>query len=415
MLIHLFNSSSVCGPEKLVLPALAVARTPCVIVNLHETRISRLQERDPIEEYSTSLNLPYYAIEVSRRWDRQAISDLHDLLRRLKPELVHTHGIKPSAYLLRARRHSESHRIPIVATHHGVHGLPDRKVKLYEWIFRQFILKKVDRALAVSSADYAFLLKSGFNKSMLRLHLNGVDGSWVGPGHRPAESQKARALWLPKDLQNSHPFLFGVVARLSAEKDHMRLLRVLSQLNRLSLDHDWRCLIFGSGALESSLRQSSIDMGLENRILWMGYRKNVASELAGLDLLLSFSKAEGLPINLIEAGRAGTPVMCTRVGGVSDLIPDETYGQLIEPSEPEKITAYNLYQILSTEDRGPLEMQGRRFQSRVTQMFCQKIWLGRLSEIYSELGITFDVQASDEVARHSFDEKTVTGWAAVIR
>ena len=58
--------------------------------------------------------------------------------------------------------------------------------------------------------------------------------------------------------------------------------------------------------LEKSLQESAPRAGLEKRLVWMGYRKNVGAELAGLDLLLSFSKAEGLPINLIEAGWAAT-------------------------------------------------------------------------------------------------------------
>ncbi len=58
----------------------------------------------------------------------------------------------------------------------------------------------------------------------------------------------------------------------------------------------------------------------------MGYRDDVGRELAGLDLVLSFSKAEGLPINLIEAGWAGTPVMSMLVGGVKDLIPGDSFG-----------------------------------------------------------------------------------------
>src|SRR5882724_7047781 len=123
MIIHLFNSSSVSGPERLVLPALASVQTPCVIINLLEDRIGRLHESDPLHDYASALNLEYHAILVRSRWDRQAIRELHQLLRKLNPELIHAHAIKASVYLLRSRRKNEGHSIPLVSTHHGIHGL----------------------------------------------------------------------------------------------------------------------------------------------------------------------------------------------------------------------------------------------------------------------------------------------------
>ena len=119
----------------------------------------------------------------------------------------------------------------------------------------------------------------------------------------------------------------------------------------------------------------------------MGYRKAVGDELAGLDLLLSFSKAEGLPINLIEAGWAGTPVMCTPVGGVTELIPDETFGIQVLPEEPAAVSARRIQRLLSKEGQAQLQALGRRFQERVTEEFTQEKWIQRLVEIYSELKV----------------------------
>lgn len=375
-----------CGPERLVLPALSSAGpNTFVIVNLLEERILRLRESDPLGDYARALNLEYHAIPVRSRRDRQAIRELHSLLRMLDPDLVHAHAIKASIYLLWTRRKSEHHDIPIVSTHHGVRGIPDWKVRAYEFLYRRYFLKNFDRVLAVSSADYEFLLSSGLDPERLRLHLNGVDGRRVDPQDRPEESRRVRAHWLPQELQGYQPFLFGVIARLSPEKDHSRMLRVLACLNRLPCHRDWKCLIFGSGALESTLRRQAARLELENRILWMGYRENVANELTGLDLLLSFSKAEGLPINLIEAGWAGTPVMATRVGGVIDLIPNESYGHWVASGESVEISASKLSRALSQSGQTDLEAQALRFQERVVRHFSQKNWLESLNKIYSEL------------------------------
>src|SRR5687767_14199487 len=100
MIVHLFNSSSVSGPERLILPALATARDQFVIVNLREERIKRLRESDPFEEYARSLNLYYCDVRVTGHWDYIAVRDLRVLLDHLDPELVHAHDVKASTYLL---------------------------------------------------------------------------------------------------------------------------------------------------------------------------------------------------------------------------------------------------------------------------------------------------------------------------
>src|ERR1700704_1923314 len=104
MIIHLFNSSSVSGPERLVLPALARVRDHVAIINLREERIGRLRESDPLEDYARSLNLDYLDVRVCGHWDYVAVRDLRILLERLDPDLVHAHDVKASAYLLQARQ-----------------------------------------------------------------------------------------------------------------------------------------------------------------------------------------------------------------------------------------------------------------------------------------------------------------------
>lgn len=390
MIIHLFNSSSVSGPERLVLPPLSALRERFMIVNLLEDRIPYLGILDPLGEYCRSLQLPYEAVHVNGRWDRSAMGALRALWARKNPELIHAHDVKASVYLRlsQTRRH-----IPLVSTHHGVHGRPGLVTRLYEWIYRRFFLNTFDRVLCVSSADHAFLLASGIDKSRLRLHLNGAAGRRVLPENRARESERIRALWLPEAPQRDRLFLFGAVGRLSAEKDHARLFKILARLDPTP-GVDWRCLIFGVGPLDEALRGLAQRLGLEKRILWMGFRKEAGAELAGLDLLLSFSKAEGLPISLIEAGWAGTPVMATQVGGVKDLIPDENYGVPVPAGEPAAQSTRRLRELLSPEGAALLRAQGNAFQGRVSDNFTGELWVARLKTIYRELKVELARPAS---------------------
>jgi glycosyltransferase involved in cell wall biosynthesis len=388
VIVHLFNSSSVSGPERLVLPALAGFPHEFTIVNLREQRIDRLRDKDPLEDYSRSLNLHYASVRVKKRWDRRAMDELRDLLIQLRPDLVHAHAIKASIYLFHAKRKFGHLSFPIVSTHHGIHGLPDLKVRLYEWIYRRRYLKLFDRVLCVSSADYDDLLNSGIDRDKIRLHLNGINGNRIDCEHHLLESKRIRALWMPQDAGRDRLFLFGVIGRLSQEKDHARVLKILARLNRLSGEKDWKCLIFGAGAMEQDLRRQAIQLGLQDKVLWMGYRNEVGNELAGLDLLLSFSKAEGLPINVIEAGWAGTSVMATWVGGVKDLIPDDDFGFRVLPNESVEESARRLQTLLSDPGQRKLQALGSNLQERVIKHFTQEKWLQRLGDIYSELNVS---------------------------
>jgi glycosyltransferase involved in cell wall biosynthesis/peptidoglycan/xylan/chitin deacetylase (PgdA/CDA1 family) len=395
VIIHLFNSSSISGPERLVLPALATARDRFVVLNLREDRIQRLRESDPLETYAKSLQLDYGDIRVCSLWDEVAIGDLRRLLDNLNPELVHAHDVKASTYLLYALR-SGSARYPIVSTHHGIAGRPDWKTRVYEHFYRKHILKSFDRAICVSTPDYEYLLKTGFPAPKLRLHLNGADAPRIDLAQRASLQRDIRARWLPDVNHRDSLFLFGVVGRLSAEKDHARLLAVLDRLNQFNT-RDWRCLVFGLGPLENELREAAHRMGLDERVQWMGYRKEVGHELAGLDMLLSFSKAEGLPISLLEAGWAATPVLCTRVGGIRDVLPDDSFGTCIPSGESPNTTAWRLYRLLNESQRPVLNTQASNFQNRVASEFNQTRWLNRLGSLYAELGVGFEASSARSI------------------
>jgi glycosyltransferase involved in cell wall biosynthesis len=394
MIVHLFNSSSISGPEKLVLPALAASGGRFAAVNLREERIGKPGDPDPMEDYCRAVGLPYEAISVAGRWDRNAVARLANLLKRTAPALVHAHDVKASLYLLRAAEKEPGAR-PLVSTHHGVRGRPDLKSRAYEWAYRRLFLRKFDRALCVSSADHEILSASGVPAERLRLHLNGVDGRYVDPRDRPAKSLRLRRVLLPTRWESRPPFLFGVVGRLSAEKDHARILMTLAALERTSPARDWKCLIFGDGPLKKSLQRRAVRLGISGKTLWMGYRPAAADEIAALDLVLSFSKAEGLPINLIEAGWAGTPVMATQVGGVNDLIPTDGFGNVVPVEEPPRATARRINGLMSEEGAQRLRAQGARFQKRVVESFSRAKWLKRLRELYREVDVAIEPREAD--------------------
>src|SRR5262249_25451084 len=164
----------------------------------------------------------------------------------------------------------------------------------------------------------------------------------------------------------------------AAEKRPGRALAVAQALAEIDPALRWHIVCFGTGPLEAELRARTSAMGLDGRVSFPGFRAGIGDELAGFDVLLSVSDAEGLPITLIEAGWAAMPVLATRVGGVAEVVGDA--GVLVAPTDPPALLAGALHGLLvSGDERARL---GRALQARVEASFSRAAWVERLREVY---------------------------------
>lgn len=373
MIVHVFNSSGVAGIESLVVPALPKLGLPVRALFLDEKRRGSAGER-PLA-FARQHELECERIFVRGRLDVGAVRALAQRIAQLAPAIVHAHDVKASAYALAATRLLR--RPPaLVSTHHGVLGRPNALARAYEAFYVRVVLPRFDRVLCCSRADERNLLARGIRRDRLALHWNGVEGDAILPHERAEATEGIRRAWNVR----TDGVVLGVVGRLSREKRHDRALDVCAALARLAPTLDWRLLCFGTGALAEPLLARTRQLGLESRVQWMGFRPRIGRELAGFDVVLSLSDAEGMPLNVIEAGWAGTPVVATAVGGVLDLLGEPPAGRLVEPSDPPAAIARAILDVLAE----PAAL-GQRLQQRVLADFTQRAWLDRLRAIYCPL------------------------------
>ena len=109
-----------------------------------------------------------------------------------------------------------------------------------------------------------------------------------------------------------------LIARLVPIKRVDRFLRVAGQIAAARPDAQF--LIVGDGELREPLRASAEAAGLDGRLVWAGFRRDIADVCFASDVVVLTSDNEGTPVSLIEAQAAGTPVVSTRVGGVSSVV-----------------------------------------------------------------------------------------------
>jgi glycosyltransferase involved in cell wall biosynthesis len=391
MIVHLFNSSLVSGPETLAIPAFPdlekELQTQIEVWNLAEIRKNDIAQ--VTLDYAKKLGLRTFEVLIHSRFDCAAVRSLASALESRKPTIVHAHDVKASTYLILAHLllKFQKKKTPwkLVSTHHGIHARNGFLVRLYEWLYRFVFLWFFDRVLTVCSSDRTILRWQGLSAKKVLTHLNGVDRPLISRDQRMQAHQAVIERWQKDysiDLKNK--VILGVAARLSPEKNHELILAAFKKLKEKN--RDWVCLCFGTGALEHELKKQTAIDGLDQLVYWCGYRKGLSNEMQGFDLLLSFSIGEGLPINLLEAGWAGTPVLATRVDGVNELLPKKDtrlhLSGLDDEVEPDEVAERILQLVLNVSIRAQL---GYAFQKSVEQKFSGKAWKNRLKEIYRGL------------------------------
>jgi glycosyltransferase involved in cell wall biosynthesis len=143
-----------------------------------------------------------------------------------------------------------------------------------------------------------------------------------------------------------------------------------------------KLLLVGSGPEEQAIRQQITQLGLGQSVRFLGLRKDVARLLAQADLFLLTSISEGIPLTIIEAMCAGVPVVCTRVGGVPEVVIDGETGLTAAAGDDEGLAAAVLR---LAEDPAFHQQAARRAAERACALFREDQMANRYLELYREM------------------------------
>lgn len=275
---------------------------------------------------------PYFIPELGRvvrpGQDLLALGRLVRLLRRLRPTIVHTHLAKAGALGRLAARLAG---VPVVVhTYHGhvFHSyfspLRTRAVLAAE----QFLAGLTDCLVAVGERQRRELVGYGFRPRQLVAIPLGLDlERYLIPAPRGALRQE---LGVPPAAP-----LVGIVARLVPIKAHDDFLRAAARL--LQARADVHFAIVGDGERRAALEALAEELGLAERVHFVGWRRDLPAVYADLDVVCLTSRNEGSPVALIEAMAAARPVVATAVGGVPEVVQDGVSGLLVPPRDPEAL------------------------------------------------------------------------------
>ena len=281
------------------------------------------------------VSIPELGREISPVRDLAATLRLAALIRRERPQILHTHTAKAGtvgrvAALLAGRR-----RPPIVVhTFHGhvLYGyFGPLRSRFFRWLER-WLARHTTVLVAVSPQVRDDLVALGVAppEKFVVVRLGIELGERVGGG-MDGRAETRRYLGIPPDR-----FAVGWVGRMTAVKRTDDVLDGFKRLLERGVGATL-CLV-GDGPDRPALERRAHELGIMRETLFLGYQEDVGPLYAAFDALVLPSGNEGTPVSVIEALAAGTPVVATRVGGVPDVVRDGEDGFLVEPGASDELS-----------------------------------------------------------------------------
>jgi glycosyltransferase involved in cell wall biosynthesis len=260
--------------------------------------------------------------------DSRSVRECVALIRAVKPDLIHAHSSKAGIV---GRCAARICGVPAIFTAHGwgfSPGSPSGRAAI-ALLGERMAAPLAQKIICVSENDRQLALKRR-----------------LAPEARLATIRCAlSATPQPQADPSTQPPRFVMVARFSEQKDQTTLLRAVKQVRG-----DFHVDLIGTGPKFEILKQFAQELGVEGKVSFLGDRSDVPELLAQSQCFVLSTNYEGLPISILEAMRAGLPVIATDAGGISEEVAHEETGFLV-PRGDETALANALQTLRDDPDR----------------------------------------------------------------
>jgi glycosyltransferase involved in cell wall biosynthesis len=293
------------------------------------------------------------------------------MLRTLRPSVFHAHLISNlwcssgiiCAYL--AGIHT------IIATQHSFQEPWARRIrKLYALkLYQKLVSMIVDRYIAVSYRQGASLKRAVISESKVEVIHNGIDVEDFS--HRPTGNLFKSVL-----TDNAEKQVVLTVAIMVMLKGHRYLIEAAAAIP------DAVFVLVGDGPERTNLENLTMELGISDRVIFLGQRDDVAELLSDCDLFVLPSLLEGLSLSILEAMASEKPVIAIDIPGMDEIIINGKNGILVPPEDPEAL-AEKIKQLLS--DTAAARRIAAEGKQSVIKRFSAERMISDISSLYREL------------------------------
>ena len=319
----------------------------------------------------------YYDVPFARLPWKLSNLQSYKMLKKIIDEgnydIIHCHTPVGAMIARLAALSSRKKGTKVIYTAHGFHFF--KGAPLLNWLLfypAEWILAPVtDVLITINREDHA--------RALRRLHARRIE--YVpGVGIHTAKfrdltvdrQEKRRSLGYGDDA-----FLVLTVAEMTANKNHITVLKALALLkDRGELDNI-HYLICGRGEMWASLEQSAKELGISDHVNFLGYRTDAPELYRASDLFAFMTFREGLSVALMEAMSSGMPIVCTKIRGNTDLIDDNVSGAFSD-NDPEAVAEH----ILTLYRDPELRQSMGRAAAEKALLFDDKNVLQQVKDIY---------------------------------
>ncbi len=356
-----------------------------------ENGLVNLINRLPADRYRHAIICLTDSTEFSQRIQRQAVAiyqihkqpgqdpasfvKVYQLLKQLKPAIVHTRNLAAIEYQLCAFFARVPYRLQ------GEHGWdvfdPDGRNVKYQWL-RRLLGVIIHRFIPLSLQLEDYLrTRVGIPAAKITRICNGVDTQVFYPRQTmrqlPAECD---ALWNDK-------ILIGTVGRMHGVKDQLTLVQAFIKAcadSPLFSDRA-RLMLVGDGPLREPAKAMLAEQGLLEKAWLPGERHDIAVILRSLDIFVLPSKAEGISNTILEAMATGLPVIATAVGGNPELVVEHKTGYLVAKEDVVALSTALLDLVVDDDKR---RQWGLAAYQRIQDEFSLDSMVERYQQVYDK-------------------------------
>jgi glycosyltransferase involved in cell wall biosynthesis len=302
-----------------------------------EVGVACLRESGPLEQELTEFGIPVFIIgEKTSKTDYFSFLKLIPIIRRFKPEVIHTHNTLPFLDGTLAGRIT---KVPVLIHTDHARSFPDKRRYM---VVERILSKIVDKIVAVSEHTKKNLIHyEKINPKKIDVIHNGIDGQKYKVDVDRKQIKKVFG------VENKNPLL-GLGVRLTPQKGITHLIRAVSVLKEEFPDIG--VLVAGEGFLLENLKREANVLGVSESIRFIGPRTDMNEILSILDVYVLPSLWEGLPLVILEAMAAQKPIVATNVGGTSEIIQNGENGILVPPKDTVRL-AEELTALLKDRNR----------------------------------------------------------------
>ncbi len=299
-----WEGSRMHGVKRLfawMIPRFDQSRYNVSLISLRRKDLSA----DTLEEFG--IDVTYLA---RHKFDPATFPELLKVLREKKADIVHLHGYGATTF---GRLCAWRMRIPAILHEHANHG----DTPWFQKVADRVLAPHTDMAIAVSESTGEFTTRARLMPAERTkvVYLGAPLDEFARPRTYAEVSEARQELGIAPGTT-----VIGTVTRLMPSKGNQYLIEAAPKV--LAQHPDVRFFMVGEGELQPELEAQARALGLGDRFVFSGFRRDVAAALSALDIVVFPSLWEGTPLTVFEALAMGKPIVATDADGLVDVLTD---------------------------------------------------------------------------------------------